>query len=82
MMTEDLWEKLAEFGVTEIELLKLDCEGAQYTILATLARNGHLANVGWIRGEWHSCRDRQRLAKALVETQVDHIDRIHRIPAI
>jgi FkbM family methyltransferase len=74
MTTDDLWEKLAEFGLAEIELLKLDCEGAEYTILETLSRNGHLAQVGWIRGEWHSCRHRQRLAKALAETHVYHID--------
>lgn len=53
--TEQLWQKLADFGVTEVELLKLDCEGAEYVILHELAGQGRLANVGWIRGEWH-CR--------------------------
>ncbi len=55
MTTQDPWEKLAEFGVTKVELLKLDCESAEYTILETLSRTGHPAHVGWIRGEWRSC---------------------------
>lgn len=74
MTTDELWENLAEIGMTEIDLLKLDCEGAEYTILETLAHTARLPQVGWIRGEWHGRRHRQRLAQALAETHVYHID--------
>jgi FkbM family methyltransferase len=69
-----LWERLIEFGIGEVDLLKLDCEGAEYTILESLAENCRLAQVGWIRGEWHGRRHKQRLAEALAETHVAHID--------
>jgi hypothetical protein len=72
--TEALRQRLIEFGLTEVDLLKLDCEGAECMILESLAENGRLTQVGWIRGEWHGRRNKQRLAKALAETHVYHID--------
>lgn len=72
--TESLWEKIIEFGVNEIDLMKLDCEGAEYVILESLSENSHLPQVGWIRGEWHSRRHRERLAKALANSHMYHID--------
>jgi FkbM family methyltransferase len=72
--SKSLWQRLVEFGVSEVDLMKLDCEGAEYTILESLSENGHLSQVGWIRGEWHGRRHKQRLAEALAETHVAHID--------
>ena len=72
--TEVLWERLNEFGLAEIDLLKLDCEGAEYAILESLAENNHLPQIGWIRGEWHGRRHKHRLAKALDATHVYHVD--------
>jgi FkbM family methyltransferase len=72
--TEALWERLNEFGITEVDLLKLDCEGAEYTILETLSHNGFLADVGWIRGEWHGRRHKQRIAELLAATHIAHVD--------
>ncbi len=72
--TEALWQRLVEFGLAEIDLMKLDCEGAEYTILDSLAESGRLPQVGWIRGEWHGRRHKQRLSKALADTHVSHVD--------
>lgn len=71
--TERLWETLAAHGIEEIDLLKLDCEGAEYTLLPELARLGHLARIGWIRGEWHSRKDNDILTHALATTHAHHI---------
>jgi FkbM family methyltransferase len=72
--TKSLWARIVEFDVNEIDLLKLDCEGAEYVILESLSKHGHLPQVGWIRGEWHSRRHCERLAQALAGTHVYHID--------
>ena len=32
--SSDLWQMLADVGINEIDLLKLDCEGAEYLIVA------------------------------------------------
>ncbi|MCA9238155.1 MAG: FkbM family methyltransferase [Planctomycetales bacterium] len=71
---ETLWERVQKFGVEHVDLLKLDCEGAEYGILEGLAATGRLADVGWIRGEWHGRVHRPRIAKALAETHVAHVD--------
>ncbi len=72
--TETLWQQLAEFGIDDVHLLKLDCEGGEYTILESLAECGRLPQVGWIRGEWHGRRHKQRLAEALASTHVYNVD--------
>jgi FkbM family methyltransferase len=72
--TEDLWQRLAEFGVDDVHLLKLDCEGAEYVILESLADHHRLSQVGWIRGEWHGRPHRKRLIDALGATHVAHVD--------
>lgn len=71
---ETLWTRLGAFGIEQVDLMKLDCEGAEYEIVEGLAASGKLAQVGWIRGEWHGATHRPRLAKALAETHVAHID--------
>ena len=72
--TEGLWQRIVEFGITEVDLLKLDCEGAEYLILPELSRLGLLQYVGWIRGEWHSRKDNPILASALEITHAFNID--------
>jgi hypothetical protein len=74
MTTEQLWSSIANLGIEEIDLLKLDCEGAEYVTLESLAAAGHLDRVGWIRGEWHGRRHRQRIADSLAATHVFHVD--------
>ncbi|HMO86382.1 MAG TPA: FkbM family methyltransferase [Lacipirellulaceae bacterium] len=74
MTTEELWGAITAFAIGEIDLLKLDCEGAEYTIMESLSANGHLSHVGWIRGEWHGRRHKHRLAQALAATHVYHVD--------
>lgn len=49
--TEEVWGMIVEFDVADIELLKLDGEGAECTILESPAEQGHLPQVGWICGE-------------------------------
>lgn len=70
-----LWGQAEAFGVSEIDLLKLDCEGAEYTIVESFAREGRLPSVGWVRGEWHDASQRNRLGLALARTHVFNIDR-------
>lgn len=71
---DTLWARLRAFGIEQVHLLKLDCEGAEYEILESLAKSGRLADVGWIRGEWHGRANRLRLAQALAETHVANVD--------
>jgi FkbM family methyltransferase len=72
--TEDLWTLLQEEGMQEVDLLKLDCEGAEYAILPELARLGAMKSIGWIRGEWHYRKQNPLLASALVRTHAYNID--------
>lgn len=72
--TDGLRQQLVEFGVDDVHLMKLDCEGAEYTILESLAENRRLPQVGWIRGEWHGRRHKQWLADALAATYVYNVD--------
>lgn len=72
--TEGLWQQIAEYGITEVDLLKLDCEGAEYLILPELRQLELLNSVGWIRGEWHSRQHNFLLADALAKTHEYHID--------
>jgi FkbM family methyltransferase len=74
MTTDELWGVTTKFDMREIDLLKLDCEGAEYTILESLVATGRLSLVGWIRGEWHGRRHKQRIAEALAGTHVYHVD--------
>ncbi|QDT71721.1 class I SAM-dependent methyltransferase [Lacipirellula limnantheis] len=52
--TEGLPKRLVAFGVDDVHLLKLDCKGAEYTILESLAESVRLSQVGWIRGSGDS----------------------------
>lgn len=63
-----------EPGDPVIDLLKLDCEGAEGEILEALRGAGRLERVRWIRGEWHFPANAGRVAAALAETHVTHVD--------
>lgn len=64
---------LDRHGRPTIDLLKLDCEGAEGEILLALARGGHLERVNWIRGEWHFHQNIGRIEQALRQTHAFHI---------
>lgn len=72
--TAELWSRIQECGIDEIDLLKLDCEGAEYVVLPELAKLGLLKLIGWIRGEWHSRKNNFLLASALAPTHEFNID--------
>jgi FkbM family methyltransferase len=71
---EGLWERLAAFGIDEVDLLKLDCEGAEYVLLPSWGKLGVLAKVGWLRGEWHHRPANDTIAEALQTTHAYNID--------
>ena len=49
----DIGQLLAGFGEPALDILKLDCEGAEALILQELREAGYLPRVGYICGEWH-----------------------------
>jgi FkbM family methyltransferase len=71
---EQLWKQINEWSVSEVDLLKLDCEGAEYVVIPELSAMGLLSRVGWIRGEWHSRKDNKLLQAFLSETHAFNID--------
>jgi FkbM family methyltransferase len=71
---EQLWKQINEWGVSEVDLLKLDCEGAEYVVFPELSALGLMSRVGWIRGEWHSRKDNKLLEAFLSETHAFNID--------
>ena len=71
---KDLWQILADVGIDEVDLLKLDCEGAEYLIISELSALGLMDRIGWIRGEWHSRKDNLLLANCLCQTHLYNID--------
>ena len=72
--TSDLWEMLSAFGIQQVDLLKLDCEGAEYVVLPELNRLGLMNQVGWLRGEWHCRSSNGILDVSLAPTHEFHID--------
>jgi len=74
----DVWESLEpryqDFGIDEVDLIKLDCEGAECINLSELSASGQTDRIGWIRREWHSRKDNLLLANLLSQTQVFNID--------
>ncbi len=71
---KDLWRRIVEFRITDVDLLKLDSEGAEYLILPELSRLGLLQQAGWIRGEWHSKVNNCVISQSLTHTHSFHID--------
>jgi FkbM family methyltransferase len=72
---QDVIRLLDLHGNPEIDLLKLDCEGADGEILERLAAAGRMRRIGWLRGEWHYRANIPRIEAALAPT---HIFNIHR----
>lgn len=66
---------LERHGVPRIDLLKLDCEGAEGEILEALRDAGWMERVGWIRGEWHGWEAIPRIEEALRATHTWAIER-------
>lgn len=44
---------LTKYDLSEIDLLKIDCEGSEINILRELSELSMLSRIGHIRGEWH-----------------------------
>jgi hypothetical protein len=65
---------LADVGIDEVDLLKLDCEGAEYLIVSEFSALGLMDRIGWIRGEWHSRKDNVLLGNCLGQTHAYNID--------
>lgn len=61
-------------GATQIEVMKIDCEGAEYMLLDRLSELRFLGRVVWIRGEWHIKQFNARIGSALSRTHVFNID--------
>ncbi len=74
LTVEQFWSQVTDFGIDEVDLIKLDCEGAEYLIIAELSALGLMDRIGWIRGEWHSRKDNLLLANLLSQTHVFNID--------
>ena len=55
-MVRDLNALLKENEITQVDLIKIDVEGAEYDVLTSL-RPDLLQRVQWIVGELHSVRD-------------------------
>ena len=60
-------------GIPQIDILKLDCEGAEPEILHDLKNAGWLRKTRWIRGEWHHVASISLIQEALQETHTYHI---------
>jgi FkbM family methyltransferase len=74
LTVEQFWTQVTNFGIDEVDLIKLDCEGAEYLIISELSALGLMDRIGWIRGEWHSRKDNLLLANLLSQTHVFNID--------
>lgn len=68
-------EMLERHAFPRIDLLKLDCEGAEGEILEALRDAGWMERVGWIRGEWHAWENLPRIEAALAPTHTAAIQR-------
>jgi FkbM family methyltransferase len=62
-------------GELTLDLLKLDCEGAEGEILEALHAAGRLDRVRWIRGEWHAFENLPRIEAALRDTHTFAVER-------
>jgi FkbM family methyltransferase len=71
----DVIDLLDRHGNPEIDLLKLDCEGADGEILERLAATGRMRRIGWLRGEWHYVANIPRIEAALAPTHVFNLQR-------
>lgn len=59
---------LDTYGIKHIDLLKLDCEGAETNVLRECAELGFLQSIEMIRGEWHGELAKKELPGILSQT--------------
>lgn len=59
---------LETYAIERIDLLKLDCEGAETNILRECEALGFLKNIDMIRGEWHGELAKTELPRILSAT--------------
>jgi FkbM family methyltransferase len=59
---------LKKYSHPPIDVLKLDCEGAEGVILDDLAQSGYLRKVRFVCGEWHGLPTTARIRAAVSET--------------
>jgi hypothetical protein len=71
---EPFWTQVTDFGIDVVDLIKLDCEGAEYLIISELSVLGLMNRIGWIRSEWHSRKDNLLLANNFGQTHVFNTD--------
>jgi FkbM family methyltransferase len=57
-------------GFPRIDVLKLDCEGSEASVLADLQQAGWLHRTRWLRFEWHGPENLTRCLALLAETHV------------
>jgi hypothetical protein len=59
-------EVLKTLGLHQIDILKIDCEGAEVLVLEDLAATGWLRYTRWVRLEWHG-RENLKCCQQLLE---------------
>lgn len=75
----DVLQLLSQYNSPQLDLLKLDCEGAEADILEDLCHHNYLQRVGYIVGEWHYFDSIPRIERALAATHTVSIYR-HEFP--
>jgi hypothetical protein len=71
---EPFWTQVTDFGIDEVDLIKLAWERAEYLIISELSTLGLMDRIGWIRSEWHSRKDNLLLANLFGQPHVFNID--------
>jgi hypothetical protein len=71
---KELWSRVTWAGIEEVDVMKLDCEGAEYVVINELMELGLMDRIGWIQGEWHCRKQNLPLANTLQQTHTFHID--------
>lgn len=63
-------EILEEYRVDQVDILKVDCEGAESEVLEDLHTQGWFPRIRWLRGEWHFEESISRIRAAVEHTHV------------
>lgn len=63
-------ELLEKQRVEQVDILKIDCEGAEGEVLEDLREQGWLPRIRWLRGEWHFEESIPRIRAAVERTHV------------
>lgn len=66
---------LQAIGSPSIDVLKLDCEGMEGSLLEDMKSTGYINNVGFIAGEWHGFENASRIESALKDTHITEVFR-------